>query len=309
MREAAHNVPMAIRTEVTAGVVLTGVGIAALTGALRPLEHFSYPVVWWGVLLLLDAWNARRWGVAPINGNAHHFLAVTLPLSVLFWLVYELLNLRFPQWRYEGEPESTWAQIMFGFAAYATVIPIILQFQWLLAGPAARWVLPGWLDREVRRRPAVYVSIGIAMLALPAFLRLFWVNQLMWIAPAILAAPFLSKPSNLAPSPRLAAAFAGSVAVAGIAGGFLWELFNYWSATKWKYLIMTDAAHVFEMPLVGYLGFVPFAFSTVAIYAWQRRVPARIATALGLYAATLAMLYLYVKWYEAVWNLGGSGRC
>ena len=53
--------------------------------------------------------ESRRWGIAPINGNVRHFLAVTLPVSVLFWLVYELLNLRFPQWRYQGEPESTGA--------------------------------------------------------------------------------------------------------------------------------------------------------------------------------------------------------
>ena len=199
---------MAIRTEVTVGTILAAVGVAAMTGAFRALEHFSYPVIWWGVLLWLDAWNTRRWGIAPINGNVRHFLAVTLPVSVLFWLVYELLNLRFPQWRYQGEPESTWVQMMFGFAAYATVIPIILQFQWLLAGPFCRWILPPWLDREVRRRPAAYIGFGVAMLALPAFVHFFWVNQLMWIAPAILAAPFLSKRTNPGQNPRLAASFA-----------------------------------------------------------------------------------------------------
>ena len=68
---------------------------------------------------------------------------------------------------------------------------------------------------------------------------------------------------------------------------------------------MPDAPHLFEMPVAGYLGFVPFAFSTVAVYAWQRRVRARIATAVGLYAATFALLYLYVGWYERVWNSAG----
>src|SRR5689334_12166288 len=133
---------MAIRFQVAAGVLLAALGVTAIAGAFEPLENFSYPVIWWGLLLLLDAWNARRWGAAPINGNAPHFVAVTLPLSVCFWLAYELLNLRFPQWRYEGEAGSAWVQMIFAFAAFATVIPIILEIQWLLAGPAARWVLP-----------------------------------------------------------------------------------------------------------------------------------------------------------------------
>ena len=57
VRGAADNVPMAIRTEVTVGTILAAVGVAAMTGAFRALEHFSYPVIWWGVLLWLDAWN------------------------------------------------------------------------------------------------------------------------------------------------------------------------------------------------------------------------------------------------------------
>jgi hypothetical protein len=35
-------------------------------------------------------------------------------------------------------------------------------------------------------------------------------------------------------------------------------------------------------------------------------VPARLGTAAGLYAATLAVLYVYVKWYALVWNPGGQ---
>ena len=288
---------MPIPIQTAAGIVLAVTGVAAITGRLPLLANFSYPVIWWGVLLLLDAWNARRWGSAPMRGKARHFLAVTLPVSVLFWLVFEFLNLRFPQWRYEGEPESTLVQMLFGFVAYATVIPIIVELQWWILGPEPRWVIPPGLEQRFHRHRALAGAAGAALLVLPAFLRLFWVNQLMWIAPALLAGAFLAAPHNPGHSSRRVATFAASVALAGIAGGLLWELFNYWSPTKWKYLIMPQATHLFEMPLAGYLGFVPFAFSTVAVYAWQRRVPAHLRVAAPLYAATLAALFLFEKLY------------
>jgi hypothetical protein len=286
---------MAISIQIGAGVVLALTGVAAMMGQLRLLANFSYPVIWWGVLLLLDVWNARRWGSVPMHGNGRHFVAVTLPLSVLFWLVYEFLNLRFPQWRYVGEPEGAWVQMLFGFIAYGTVIPIIVELQWWIIGPEPRWVLPDAMVQGFRRRRALCLATGAAMLALPAFVRIFWLNQLMWIAPAVLLAPFL--PVSCGHSPRRVATFAGSVAAAGIGGGLLWELFNYWSPAKWKYLVMPGAAHLFEMPLAGYLGFVPFAFSTVAVYKWQSRVPARFSVSAALYALTFAALYVFVKLY------------
>jgi hypothetical protein len=93
--------------------------------------------------------------------------------------------------------------------------------------------------------------------------------------------------------------FAASAAAAGILGGVLWEFINYWSLTRWEYLVLPEAAHAFEMPLAGYLGFVPFAFSTLAVYCWQLRLRARAATVALLYGITLAALYAFVRLYSA----------
>ena len=42
--------------------------------------------------------------------------------------------------------------------------------------------------------------------------------------------------------------------------GFFWEMWNYWSYPKWIYHVPgVGFAHVFEMPLLGYLGYLPFA--------------------------------------------------
>ena len=56
--------------------------------------------------------------------------------------------------------------------------------------------------------------------------------------------------------------------LAGLLCGVLWEFWNYWSGAKWIYTIpLFDFWKVFEMPLVGFLGFMPFALECYLL--WQ----------------------------------------
>jgi hypothetical protein len=49
--------------------------------------------------------------------------------------------------------------------------------------------------------------------------------------------------------------------------GFFWEMWNYYSYPKWIYDIpMVNFLHVFEMPLPGYIGYIPFSWELFAIY-------------------------------------------
>jgi hypothetical protein len=48
---------------------------------------------------------------------------------------------------------------------------------------------------------------------------------------------------------------------------FFWEFWNFWSFPKWIYTIpFVDFWHVFEMPLLGYGGYLPFALELYALY-------------------------------------------
>jgi hypothetical protein len=49
--------------------------------------------------------------------------------------------------------------------------------------------------------------------------------------------------------------------------GFFWELWNYWSYPKWIYEVpFVGVLHIFEMPLLGYGGYLPFALELFALY-------------------------------------------
>src|SRR6266566_768525 len=62
----------------------------------------------------------------------------------------------------------------------------------------------------------------------------------------------------------------------GFVCGWLWEFWNYWAAAKWHYIFpMFQQWKIFEMPIPGYLEFLPFALECFAMYvtaAWSLRL-------------------------------------
>jgi hypothetical protein len=54
---------------------------------------------------------------------------------------------------------------------------------------------------------------------------------------------------------------------------FFWEFWNYWAYPKWIYTIpFVDFWHIFEMPLLGYGGYLPFSLELFAFYQLCSRI-------------------------------------
>jgi hypothetical protein len=54
---------------------------------------------------------------------------------------------------------------------------------------------------------------------------------------------------------------------AGLICGFFWELWNWGSLPKWLYDVpFANRPTLFEMPLLGYGGYLPFALEVYAAY-------------------------------------------
>jgi hypothetical protein len=271
------------KEQFAAGAIVLALGLGACFGWIPALSAYAYPVAWWGLIAVADSYNFRRCGLSLWRGNAPRFLLITLPLSVLFWLLFEALNLVSPQWTYRGTFFSLPTQILFGFASFATVIPILVEAYWLVLGGIC---FPPAITGAARRAKAVWIAAAIAMLVIPLFRPVFWLSQGMWIAPAILLAPFLT-PAPCVRSGR----FWTAVAVAGLLSGFFWEMLNFWAGSRWEYLILPDIPHLFAMPLPGYLGFIPFGLACVVLYHWHARVPPRAVIGAALYLAAFAGLW------------------
>ncbi len=54
---------------------------------------------------------------------------------------------------------------------------------------------------------------------------------------------------------------------AGCICGILWEFWNFWATTKWIYTVpFFEELKLFEMPVLGFFGFPPFAVECYVIY-------------------------------------------
>lgn len=253
-----------IRTQIIAGLAIVAIGISAMAGLIPALSDYTYSITWWGLLMVVDACIYARRGLSLWRRKPRHFLLITLPLSVIFWLVFECFNLLSPQWHYRGGISTVAMQVVFGFVSFATVIPIEVEAYWAISGAIC---IPHSITSFVHRRRLAIVALGIIVCAIPFFNRNFWFNQGMWLAPAMFLLPVV-QPRNCADVKR----FWFTVAAAGLASGFVWECLNYWSRTHWEYLILPGAPHLFQMPLPGYLGFIPFAFTAVVVYDGQLHI-------------------------------------
>ena len=57
----------------------------------------------------------------------------------------------------------------------------------------------------------------------------------------------------------------------GLVCGVLWEFWNYWALTKWTYTVpFFGNVKIFEMPVLGFLGFPPFAVECWVMYIFLR---------------------------------------
>ena len=55
--------------------------------------------------------------------------------------------------------------------------------------------------------------------------------------------------------------------MAGAICGLLWEFWNMWAYTKWIYVFpLGQSLKYFEMPLAGFLGFLPFALEYFSMF-------------------------------------------
>ena len=256
------------------------IGLAVILAAeillylrIDPVPSFFTPIVWSGYILFADALLGALQGRSLIRDRLGEFLLM-LPLSLVFWLIFELYNSRIQNWHYIGMPENLLIRGLGYVWSFATILPAILltaRLMELLIGPRAR--VPG-----IKVGPAVHwtlIVLGSVFLLIPILAPANAVRYL--IIPVWLGFILLLEPTNyrrggwslLRDWEKGNAARLLALCASGLICGLLWEFWNYWAATKWIYTVpLPLGPKLFEMPLGGYLGFIPFAVECHVIYAF-----------------------------------------
>lgn len=238
----------------------------------RAADH-SFVPLWLGYVLTVDGLAYRRAGTSPMSRFGPAWLA-WLPASAAAWWYFELLNRFIQNWIYLGVGEFSALRYVLGSTlAFSTVLPAVLTTAALLSTFGyfrAGFVRPGFGRRPRRAAPWGLVTatgaVGLALM--PWFpIALF---PLIWIAPLLVLAGLLERAGVATGAGHMLRGDWGPVitlAAAAVICGFFWELWNVWAMPKWTYQIpWVQRFHLFEMPVVGYLGYLPFGTACWAFW-------------------------------------------
>jgi len=225
--------------------------------------HVLFFPLWLGYALSIDGLCARRTGTSIATRSPRSFALLFLVSTPLWWL-FELFNLRLGNWEYVARNEFTDLEYAFWASlSFSTVVPAVLgtaelaaSAGWIRRMPAGPVVRPG--PRLARAAALAGALMLAAMLAWP---RQCFPFVWMWMVFALEAlAIALGRPVLTAPLARGDWRPWLALWIGGLVCGFFWELWNFWSHPKWIYHVpYVGFGHVFEMPILGYLGYLPFA--------------------------------------------------
>jgi hypothetical protein len=131
--------------------------------------------------------------------------------------------------------------------------------------------------RSWRPTPAVLgvtAAAGAIAAVLPLLVVSTWLVPLVWTAWVLMLEPAnfrRGRPSWLTDLASGDASRLLGLLASGAICGVLWEFWNYWAAARWTYAVpYLGGVKIFEMPVLGYLGFPPFALEAYAMYHWLR---------------------------------------
>lgn len=231
--------------------------------------HLLFFPLWLGYCLTVDGLAVASRGSSLLTRSRAGYVSLFLVSAPTWWL-FEAINLRTHNWVYLGREQfSDLEYFLLASLSFSTVIPAVFG--------TAEWVRGwGWIERLApgpklagpgHRRALMFVSgwLGLALLLLwpRYFFPLVWVS--IWLILEPINA-WRGHPTLLGQLERGDWRPLLSMALGGLMCGFFWELWNFYAYPKWIYQVpFVDFLHVFEMPLLGYLGYIPFAFGLYAL--------------------------------------------
>ncbi len=280
------------------GLLILVASEVCLFHKIEPFYSWFYCFAWWSYILLADNLLLRLTGTSLLTTRRRE-LWTMLPFSVFIWLMFEAYNLVIRNWAYTGVPSEMWLRWPGYALAFATVLPGVF-----VTAELARLLLFGGTGGDVSASaklpqgarlyppPSRFFQVTGAALCVTPLLWPHYFFPAVWIGPIFLLDPVLEKFGLRSLSLSIASGDrrrAWSLLAGGLACGAMWEFWNFWAASKWVYTVpFFGDLKVFEMPLLGFLGFPPFALECWIIYHLLRALTLRLHTKgarIGFWAA------------------------
>ena len=237
--------------------------------------QLSYAPVWAGFILLVNALCVKRSGHSPMTDHPRAYAAL-FPASSLFWWFFEYLNSYVWNWYYVGISQLGALEYTFyATICFASVLPGVCSVAAFLHtfrpfadenyADMGKVNMRGWRAIAVLSFVAALGLAGIVFFPSYSF-------PLLWLSPLMV---FLLVQIALKEPCALDCLAAGNwsvvfrFALAALVCGFCWETWNYFALAKWVYSVpFVHRFQIWEMPLIGFGGYLPFGMECAAVTAW-----------------------------------------
>lgn len=255
--------------------LLAGIALIAVAWPLAwfgpsPYAHYTFFPLWLGYILTVDGITAHRTGTSLLIRDRRRFMLL-FAFSIPLWWLFELANQFLGNWRYI--PARDYRPMVYTLLAsisFSTVIPAIFVTAelWRSVAPLSGEIR--WIRIAPSRRGLILTAIAglmlfLGSLAFPDILFAFvWIGLFLFVD----VINHFTGGKNI--TAQIVEGQWDTVLVlfaAGLTCGFFWELWNIWSLPKWVYEVPhVGFLKIFEMPILGYGGYLPFALEVFALY-------------------------------------------
>ncbi|WP_028585105.1 hypothetical protein [Desulfogranum mediterraneum] len=239
---------------------------------LHLVQPYTFLPLWLGYIVFINGLSYYRSSSCLLVDRSNYFLAL-FPISSCFWWFFEYLNRFVQNWHYLGiEDFSVKGYIFHASLCFSTVLPAVLSTEELLATYPRlteplkdSLLIPAPGNSLVELSSLAASAVGLLAIGIwPDYL-----FPLLWLSPLFI---ILTIQRMLGQATFLDSVSQGDwrpvwlPALAALCCGFFWELWNVHSYAHWVYSVpLVQKAHIFEMPLLGYLGYLPFGLECRAV--------------------------------------------
>jgi hypothetical protein len=241
----------------------------------EPLQQYTFFPLWLGFVVSVNAASERRTGSCLMRRAPRQWLAL-FAASAACWWTFEWLNRFVRNWHYLNVDEiGALEYFVHATACFSTVLPAVAAVAewlschrrwngWVGHGPAWAWL--------TRRDTAIALAVFGCASLFATGARPQWFYAALWVSPLALqlAVPVLAgRPSPMHEMTRGDWHRAASWMIAALVCGFFWEMWNWHSLAKWIYTVPgVERWHLFEMPALGYAGYLPFGLECLLVVEW-----------------------------------------
>lgn len=234
-----------------------------------PRTHWGFFPMWLGYCLTVDAMVFIRKGHSLLTRSPGAYVALFF-ISAPAWWLFEVINWRTQNWYYVGENLSGAKYFLLSSLSFSTVMPAVFGTAELAS--TFPWINKMKSSLRIVLTPATLITLfitGFIMLALMLIWPVYFF-PFVWLSVYFILEPFNVQLKNHTLIQYIAVGDWRPVLalwVGCLICGFFWEMWNFYSYPKWIYRIpFFDFLHIFEMPVLGYFGYLPFSMELFALY-------------------------------------------